>query len=202
MNIMSHKLFLRKLAFLFILTLPLYGLRIELFVTSLSVTDIFMLAIVGYASVFFRQEVFQYIKHSWFCKKGFVVGIVCMIVGLFVGFIFHPSFHVGGVIFSWILLPLMSVIATRAALGEKYKIVFQSYYLSALGVSCIAVGYLLLGELTYDMRLKAFYLSPNHLAMYIFPAIIIGVFYGKTILSFQSKIERNKKNIQEKRLML
>jgi O-antigen ligase len=43
-------------------------------------------------------------------------------------------------------------------------------------VSLIGLFYFLSGHLTYDSRLSAFYLSPNYLALFLAPAVFIGIY--------------------------
>ena len=48
-------------------------------------------------------------------------------------------------------------------------------YLSAFLAAIISLGYKIAGIVTYDGRLQAFFNSPNYLAMYLAPALIIGI---------------------------
>lgn len=64
---------------------------------------------------------------------------------------------------------------------SKIPNILKSYLFSAFGVSILSFFYFLGGELTYDGRLQGIFNSPNYLAMYVAPAIIIAgwfVFYG------------------------
>jgi len=47
--------------------------------------------------------------------------------------------------------------------------------ISGFLVAVVSLVYLLRGDLTFDGRLRAFYLSPNHLAMYLAPSFIIAL---------------------------
>jgi len=44
-------------------------------------------------------------------------------------------------------------------------------------VSAIALIYYLIGVMTYDGRLAAFYGSPNYLAMFLAPGIFLGIYF-------------------------
>ena len=49
------------------------------------------------------------------------------------------------------------------------------YWFGILSITaCISFGYFVQNILTYDGRLKAFYLSPNQLALFLFPGVFIG----------------------------
>jgi len=64
---------------------------------------------------------------------------------------------------------------------------------SGIIVAIIGLCYYFFGELTYDGRLKAFFLSPNHLAMYLAPSGIIA--FG-LFLNFDIFIKIKKLQIQ------
>ncbi len=53
------------------------------------------------------------------------------------------------------------------------------YYFLASGyvITLISLSYLLIGNLTYDGRLRALYLSPNHLAMFLAPVFLINIYF-------------------------
>jgi O-antigen ligase len=59
---------------------------------------------------------------------------------------------------------------------------------SGILVAGIALTYLIFGQMTYDGRLKAFYLSPNHLAMYLAPAFLMALAFWFEIKKFWQKI--------------
>jgi O-antigen ligase len=95
-----------------------------------------------------------------------------------------------GIIKGWFVFPLVLIFLTSQIIPpNKRENVFRAFYLSAVGVALISLFYWLFGALTYDNRLQAFYNSPNFLAMYLAPALIIGLilfsrqlkFYGMTL---------------------
>jgi len=81
-----------------------------------------------------------------------------------------------GIIKGWFLIPILFVVVLCNYL-EKVKItnVFRVFFWSSLAVALVSLGYLILEKLTYDFRLKAFFNSPNYLAMYLSPGAIIGL---------------------------
>ena len=73
---------------------------------------------------------------------------------------------------------------------EKHIIsALKSWLASGVAVSLISIFYLLNNNLTFDGRLKAFFLSPNHLAMYIAPALLVILFFLLNNLSFPRRRE-------------
>ena len=61
--------------------------------------------------------------------------------------------------------------------AEERKNIFKAFYLSALAISFIGLIYFFGGQMTYDGRLQALFNSPNYLAMYLAPAIIMGAIF-------------------------
>jgi O-antigen ligase len=84
--------------------------------------------------------------------------------GIFKGWFFDPFLF---------FIVFVSVIKKR----EHISLSLTSWLLSGVAVSLIGILYLLNNELTYDGRLSAFFLSPNHLAMYLAPAFLIVLFF-------------------------
>lgn len=60
---------------------------------------------------------------------------------------------------------------------SKIDILLRSFLSSGYIVAIIALVYLLLQNLTYDGRLSAFYLSPNHLAMFLAPVFLVNLYF-------------------------
>ena len=61
--------------------------------------------------------------------------------------------------------------------GLKINILLQWFLFSGYFTAIIAFAYLLSGKLTYDGRLSAFYLSPNHLAMFLAPVFLVNLYF-------------------------
>ncbi|OWK27475.1 MAG: hypothetical protein US76_04610 [Parcubacteria group bacterium GW2011_GWA2_38_13b] len=59
----------------------------------------------------------------------------------------------------------------------KIDILLRWFLFSGYLVAIIASAYLLSGNLTYDGRLSAFYLSPNHLAMFLAPVFLVNLYF-------------------------
>lgn len=75
--------------------------------------------------------------------------------------------------------------------AEKLENLLKWFLFSGYIVAIISYVYLLFGILTYDGRLRAFYLSPNHLAMFLAPVFLVNLYFlfgasgiKKTILFF------------------
>ncbi len=82
-----------------------------------------------------------------------------------------------GILKSWFLAPAIFglIVFDLAKKREIFKKYLWAIIFSGVVVAVISFIYLLSGQLTFDGRLKAFYLSPNHLAMYLAPALILAL---------------------------
>ena len=59
----------------------------------------------------------------------------------------------------------------------KINVLLRWFLFSGYIAAIIALAYLLSGNLTYDGRLSAFYLSPNHLAMFLAPVFLVNLYF-------------------------
>lgn len=84
-----------------------------------------------------------------------------------------------GILKSWFFVPMIFslILLDLLQIKKQFKIILAAVFFSTIAVSLAGVYYLLAGRLTFDGRLSAFYLSPNHLAMYLAPGLILAVFF-------------------------
>jgi O-antigen ligase len=175
-NMTERDSMLKIAMYLAILAMPLYGVRIPILSTSASILDFFMLAVivVGIASLklYKKENLVQYVRSR---PKYFFYGVSLLFVGLIIGILIHPPYGEKiGIFFEWFLLPVLTACIVSIAIFHnkvRSESILSVYCISAGLVSITALGYLISGNMTYDGRLNAFYLSPNHLAMYVVPAI-------------------------------
>jgi O-antigen ligase len=121
-----------------------------------------------------------------------VVSIMLLCVGLLSSAIFNGLTLVQlGIIKSWFFFPMLfawlvfqishqpknSVVAK---IDDSFFIVRKTlfvWYATLALASLIALVYFFQGDLTYDGRLRAFYLSPNYLALFLFPGVFLGWYF-------------------------
>ena len=102
--------------------------------------------------------------------------VALILIGVFISTIFSADLKIGfGILKSWFLAPIIFAFI----LGEVFKDgglpeIFSALFASAAAVAAVSFVYLLFGRLTFDGRLVAVYLSPNHLAMWVTPGILAG----------------------------
>jgi len=84
-----------------------------------------------------------------------------------------------GILKSWFVLPLIFAYITYDTtenINELNHSLLSIYFSTSL-VSIIAMTYKALSFVTYDDRLSAFYSSPNYLALYLAPGILLGCYF-------------------------
>ncbi|MCK5475553.1 MAG: O-antigen ligase family protein [Candidatus Pacebacteria bacterium] len=107
------------------------------------------------------------------------IGIVLLFLGLTISTFNSIDLRTSlGIFKGWFVSPfLFFIVFVSVIKKEKHiNLVLISLVLSGVVVSLISIFYLLNNELTFDGRLKAFFLSPNHLAMYLSPVLLILLF--------------------------
>ncbi len=181
--------------YLIIFFLPAYLLRIEIFgiPTTMLELGIYLLFVVWLTKISswqsWRRNICEWLKNN----KLLWVGIFLLMAGATISTIFSIDLKTSaGILKGWFFDPflffivLVSVIKTL----EQKENVLKSFFASAFAVAGISLVYWLAPQLSgvsYDGRLRGFYLSPNYLSMYLAPALIIGI-YG--ILISISKTKR------------
>lgn len=108
-------------------------------------------------------------------QKKYAIPIGLILLGFILSASIGKNYSVGlGIIKSWFFFPLLLVFLISQLIEKDRLInVFKAFYLSAFLVAVASLGYLFSGRLTYDGRLAGFFNSPNYLAMYLAPAIIV-----------------------------
>ncbi|MDO8240573.1 MAG: O-antigen ligase family protein [Candidatus Moranbacteria bacterium] len=167
------KLFnLENFIFITIIFLPLYLVKVVILGVPSNLFElivVFAILAFAMASVGSKIELQDY--------KKYFIPIVLIISGLLISTIYNDAYRVGfGIIKSWFVVPIIFAFVAVKTLGKaKKETVLNVIYLSALGVACVSLAYFFLGLVTFDGRLQAFFNSPNYLAMFLTPAIVIGV---------------------------
>jgi len=109
-----------------------------------------------------------------------ILGIVLLFLGLAISTALSDNLRISlGIMKGWFVDPFLFFLVLVSVIKTKKQIInlFGAWALSGLAVAVISLFYLAAGDLTYDGRLSAFFLSPNHLAMYLAPAFLILLFF-------------------------
>ena len=166
------KILVKFLIITTLLATPLYMVRFSIFGTPTNLLDILLIVTICANLWYFRHQLkLPNLKSS--------LTIACALI-LFGAII--TTFNAGnpastwGIIKSWLLLPILFGYVLHLALRNNLLQIAQIVYALILGALIIATGALVydaLGIVTYDNRLRGWYLSPNQLAMIVAPALTL-----------------------------
>ena len=162
----------KNFIFLTILGSPLYLIRFEIFNIPTNILEIF----IGITLV---NWIFE-IKKSRIKKIDFYIllPILLILSGLLISILVNSNYQTGfGIIKGWFIAPIIFGLIIYNAVKTKKDIenILNYIFVSTILVSSISLLYCFSGRLTFDDRLSAFFLSPNHLAMFLAPGLLIGL---------------------------
>lgn len=163
--------------YLIIFLLPLYLVHFRIFWAPFTVLELIIYLVFGF-------WLFLKVKNSGLKFLSFkCFGYECPIFLIFLGATLSTLFSVclnisAGIWKGWFLAPLFFLVVVIDVIKSKKQIknLLVALTLSGVMVAVISFFYWLNNDLTYDGRLRAFYLSANHLAMYLSPILILSLF--------------------------
>lgn len=166
--------------YLIIFCLPLYLVRFKIFGIPTTVLEILIYILF----IFWLIKGFRFgeFKKLFIIHYPLLITIILIFIGISLATIFSSDLRVSaGIWKAWFIDPILFfiVLITTIKNPQQIRKVLYSLFLSGLVVSIIALIYLICGKLDPSGRLQAFYTSPNYLAMYLAPALIIGLFSKK-----------------------
>jgi O-antigen ligase len=169
---MKRQVFVRSSVSAVIFLLPAYLIRFNVFGIPTNALELLLLAALMVWIFWDYRDFVGVVK-----RFPYKIPLLLLFSGLFLSAVVGDNFKVSlGIIKGWFVVPVcFSFLVLGGAFSdrEKEKLLMVLYY-SAAAVSLIAISYYLCGFLTYDGRVRAFWESPNHLAMYISPGLILG----------------------------
>lgn len=170
-----------------IFSLPLYLVRLNIFgipstILELGIYELFIIWLVkNNYSIKFREIL---------PDKAFRAGVILLLAGAAISTVFsHELRASAGILKGWFFDPFLLfilIVSEIKTLRQKENIL-KAFFFSGALVAILSLIYLklpFLDGVAYDGRLHGFYLSPNHLAMFLSPALIAGIwfFYRKFVL--------------------
>jgi len=118
------------------------------------------------------------------------IGFFC--IGVITSFLSNPFSLTGlGMIKTWFFAPLLFVwlwIETKPEEKDRERMLLI-WFLSICGVAISSLVYFLQGNMTFDGRLSAWYASPNYLAFFLAPGILLATYF----LSYSSSSDEKYK---------
>ncbi len=110
-----------------------------------------------------------------------ILSLGLILTGVIVSIFSNNAIVAGlGILKGWLSLPLFFAYLLFEKMEDKTQIkkALLAFYFSTFLVALLGLGYRLLGLVTYDNRLSAFYASPNYLAMYLAPGVLLGFYFS------------------------
>lgn len=162
---------------LVIFCLPLYLIRVDFLGLPTNVFELMAILAILFWGIENRKTIFD----DFFClPKLLILSFGFTLVGILLSILCNDSYLVGlGILKSWFIIPILFSFALYTRLKQEVFLekVYSSLYLSVALVGLVALVYKILGIVTYDGRLQAFYSSPNFLAMYLVPGFFFGMYF-------------------------
>ena len=174
---MKKLLTLNNFFLLVIFCMPLYLIKINVFNIPTNILELLALSSIILVVVNDKK---LFLKKILELPMIFIFSCFLIVFGLLLSIFFNNNHLVGlGILKGWFILPILFsfMLYLKLDLTLNIEKIYKSIFYSTTAVSIIAIFYKLFEITTYDSRLSAFYLSPNHLAMYITPGVFFGLYF-------------------------
>lgn len=156
--------------------LPLYVFKFDFFGLPLNFFEVFVyfLFLIWFSRGGFGKagKLFSAIKEN----RIFAAGLILFFAGVLVSTILSDDLRTSaGILKGWFIAPFLLFLIVKSEIKTENQIknIFRALSFSGAAVALVSLVYFFSGRLTFDGRLAAFYLSPNHLAMYLAPILIL-----------------------------
>lgn len=157
---------------------PCYLIKFNIFQIPFNLLDVFILVTIILWLFENKNYPIEKIKKILIKNKLFFISIFLILIGLFISSLLNNNLLKElGIIRSWFILPILFgfILFDKTKKNHDFKRLFSTLFYSSSLISIISLFYLSFGNLTYDLRLRSFYLSPNHLAIILAYGLIIGL---------------------------
>lgn len=165
--------------FLLLTTLltPLYLIKVQFFNFPTNLLEIMVFTSIV---VFLFKHKMLFFQDAKKIPRSFLFSISILFLGVMLSTFFNDNKLTElGIIKGWFLLPIIFSLIIFSSINSLKEIerIFLVIFFSTSTVALISLIYKALNIVTYDNRLCAFYLSPNHLAMYVASGIPFGLYF-------------------------
>ncbi len=158
--------------YLIVFSLPLYLVNFKIGWVPINLLELLICGL-------FVFWLFFGIKDRLVFNNKICLPILLILFGVTISTWFSNDIEISaGIWKGWLVVPLLFfiVLINSIKTREQIRNIIISLTLSGIFVSLMALRYWLGSNLTYDGRLQAFYLSPNYLAMYLSPILILSLY--------------------------
>ncbi len=162
---------------LIIFLLPLYLVKIKIGFVPFDVLELLVWLAFG---LWLARKEYRKIEISKY--QQFALPALLIVIATILATLFSNNLNVSaGILKSWFLAPGIFGLMVITTMKEQKdaKNALGAFFASSVTVALISLAYFFRGAVTFDGRLAAFYLSPNHLAMYLAPGFLIGFWLGR-----------------------
>jgi len=163
-----------------IASVPLYGVRFTFLGVPLNIPEALVLCAAMWLIGFGAREFLSF-AHKIFNEQALTMAVILLFGGVALSALADHvlSPRELGIINGWFAVPLIfGILIAWRAHSENLRNFFLWIWIgTALAVALASLWYWGVGDLTYDGRLRGFYLSPNHLALFLAPAVSAGALF-------------------------
>ena len=171
----SAKSFIRCCIATSIVLLPITHLKLIIFSVPLYSVEIPILTALLVYVYGWRQKTFSPFSRINF-RNSFAIGITLFFFGAMLSFFANPFSLTGlGMLKTWFVFPLVALwlwLETDPETRDLERILAAWLGVTTVG-ACVSLFFFFQGALTYDGRLAAWYASPNHLAFFLAPGVLL-----------------------------
>ncbi len=171
---------------------PLYLIRFSVFNIPTNFLEISILIVLFFYLIFDKNN-----NTKMRIEKKYLILIAFLFLGLISSaFCNQNLIQEIGIIKGWFVLPLIFsfLLIKNIESAKNVDRILKAYFFSASAMSLLGLFFIATNRLTFDGRLEIFYNSPNYLAMFLAPTVLIGFYFlrdkpvSKTLLLAQITI--------------
>ena len=159
--------------YLIVFSLPLYLVHFKIVWIPVTILELMIYALfIIWLSYFI-------IKKEKITDSKFYLPLLLIFIGATISTLFSSDIQVSaGIWKAWFIAPMLFFIVIINSIKTKKQIknIILTLTLSGFIIALIALFYWFNKDLTYDFRLQAFYNSPNYLAMFLSPVLILSFY--------------------------
>lgn len=160
------------IVYVIVFSLPLYLVNFKIGWVPINFLELLICGLFIFWLFFGNKDRLVFNNKTW-------IPILMILFGITISTWFSNNIEISaGIWKGWFVIPLLFFVVIINSLKTKEQIrsIIISLTLSGFFVALIALYYWLNNILTYDGRLQGFYLSPNYLAMYLSPILILSLY--------------------------
>ena len=182
----------KNLIYLTIAAGPLYLIKTSFFGLPTNLLE--LLILLNLAIWLCNKPWLNFKKNLALLPWQLILSLGLILTGTFVSIFANNAIVIGvGILKGWFVLPLFFAYLLFEKLENKTQIekALLAFYFSTFLVALLCLSYKLIGLVTYDNRLSAFYASPNYLAMCLAPGVLLGFYFSiETFVARKALLEK------------